>query len=168
MLDSDQTLLCVEKKSLENKRDIEMLLGALTSHHGPLIRVAKYVYQYFVLYINEEKKSAKTVLDMAVCKMAHVDKIEKLLLELGYYGKGVFAYQINFCERKELEGKSQCLKMIIDDLTGEMASIYEYEKKLKAVKSERIKALIESFIKDEREHIKTFENALRELPGQNK
>ncbi len=161
-----QTSLCLEKSLAKNSKEATVLLGALLSHHGPLQRIVKYIYQYFVFWLNKDSDSAKTVLNIALDKMDHVKKIEKLIFNLGCYKEIVCAFPVNFSGYKDLEYGSLRSKMITNDLTDEMVSISEYEKILKSVKNEGAKAVIEGVLKDERKHAKILKEIINEKIGQ--
>ena len=58
---------------------------------------------------------------------------------------------------------SDVQKMILDDILGETQAIYTYEAMVRKLKNEKVSAIIERIVLDEKLHLETLKNILREL-----
>ena len=61
---------------------------------------------------------------------------------------------------------SDVRKMILDDILGETQAIYTYEEMIRKLKDEKVSAIIARIVLDEKLHLETLKNILRELNKQ--
>lgn len=135
--------------------------------HGELNATLQYVYQYF--YFNEfkEKEIAENLMGIAVAEMHHIEILGKLILALGQ--NPVYAeclpYRCNFYSSSSVSYSTNAEKMLLDDITGEMLAVSEYDRAVNEILDQRVQAILVRIKLDEELHIKVLREALLKING---
>ncbi|MBQ3116688.1 MAG: manganese catalase family protein [Clostridia bacterium] len=132
--------------------------------HGELDAILQYVYHGFYFNKIGDKQTADVMIGIAMCEMQHFEMLGSALLKLGI--DPTFTKQP--CIRSGAYNTSYIsyskspVKMLIDDITGEMVAISEYEKTCERLQNEEVGALIKRIILDEQLHVKVLKERLEE------
>ncbi len=142
-----------------------ILFPAYADRGSEMTAILQYVFQAIVLEKQGYEEYAKTLDEIAVAEMHHLDILGALLYELGVLP--VFSScpprKFDFYSTGAVSYASDVQKMILDDILGETQAIYTYEGMVRKLKNERVSAIIQRIILDEKLHLETLKNILREL-----
>lgn len=157
------------------KRDekiARIISPAYASLSGELNAVMQYVYHYFNFKISDDADNADVMLGIALAEMNHLEKLGELLITLGV--DPVYTayppYKTDFYSARGVSYSKTAVKMLLDDIAGELAAINEYQKILdkipKTDNGERVGAIIYRIIIDEELHVKILKDALKKIKPQ--
>ena len=157
------------------KRDekiARIISPAYASLSGELNAVMQYVYHYFNFKISDDADNADVMLGIALAEMNHLEKLGELLITLGV--DPVYTayppYKTDFYSTRGISYSKTAVKMLLDDIAGELAAINEYQKILdkipKTDNGERVGAIIYRIIIDEELHVKILKDALKKIKPQ--
>ncbi len=145
-----------------DKRTVALVRRAYVGRHGELKAVLQYFYHY--LYFNKLGcvEVAKIILGIAQCEMRHLEILGQLLTALGddpvFSPVSPWGTTCDFVSGISYSKTAQ--KMIMDDISSEMASVCEYESIIERIKDERVQAVLKRITLDEQLHIKVLKDAL--------
>ena len=147
---------------LEDFKSACVIAPSYCGIHGELDAILQYVYHSFYFNKLGDKETAGTLMGIAMCEMEHFELLGSALLKLGVdpmftkqpcIRSGVY----NTCY---ISYSKSPVKMLIDDITGEMVAIDEYEKMCEKLQEEDVSALIKRIMLDEQVHIKVLKERL--------
>ncbi len=145
-----------------------IIAPAYASMHGELNAILQYLYHYFIFKELGEEKTAKTLISIAVAEMHHLRILGETLTKLGvnpvYTKMPPLGY--NYYNTAGVCYSRTPMKMIIDDISGEILAVKSYEKMLSELKNEGVLAIIKRITLDEELHIKILKDCLKELGGE--
>ena len=139
-----------------------LISSAYSGLHGELSAILQYVYHhYFFDYCLDEEASA-LLLGISIAEMRHFEMLGSLLLKLGV--DPVFSWRppsrLNWFNTSGISYSKTAQKMLMDDISGELSAINEYDRILKDLKNERVQAIISRIILDEELHVKLLRGLL--------
>lgn len=146
-------------------RSARIISPAFSGVHSELNAILQYVYHYFNFKSSQEKAVAETLLGIAVAEMEHLQLLGDALLKLGVdpvYTRFPPLKQDFYTARYVSYSKS-IEKMLMDDITGELVAISEYEKMISLLDNENVCALISRIILDEQLHVRVLKAKFKEL-----
>ncbi len=127
-----------------------------------LSAVVQYVYHSFYFESLGDKETAECLTSIAVSEMEHFEILGKLILKLGI--DPVCSVnppcKCNFYNTSQIAYSKTPQKMLLDDITGEITAIAEYEKMLEKLENERVSAIISRIKLDEEFHVKVLRERL--------
>ena len=154
----------------KNLKHASRLSFLYAGKHGELNATLQYVYQYF--YFNEfgEWEIAKTLMGIAVAEMRHLELLGELILALGQ--SPVFAeclpYRCDFYSSSCVSYSTNAEKMLLDDISGEMLAVSDYERAIKDISDQRVQAILTRIKLDEELHVKALRDALSKINSKRK
>lgn len=144
---------------------LSVISPAYASPSGELNAVLQYIYHS----INFEKKGYKeyadTLKSIAIAEMLHLELLGETIYSLG--SEPIYCQNpptsFNFYSTKSVT-YSRCLTdMLNDDILGEKKAIAQYTKILERLKNEQVKKIIARILKDERLHLETLCDILKNI-----
>lgn len=146
-------------------RDLEaarIIAPAYASAHSELTAILQYIYHHFNFDALGEDKIASTLIGISVAEMRHLDILGSLLLKLG--ADPVFTrmppYKCDFFSACAVSYSKTPKKMLMDDISGELLAINDYNEMLKRLCNEDVAAVISRIILDEELHVKVLKDLL--------
>lgn len=138
---------------------------AYASSSGELNAVLQYVYHSLEFERCGKKKWAEEISAIAVSEMKHLALLGKTISLLG--ARPVYcqnpASAFGYYSAKFVAYSNSLLHMAEDDVIAERHAIAGYERMLKRLKNEQVKAIIARILEDEYLHLKKFTNIAEEL-----
>ncbi len=138
---------------------------AYADRGSEMTAILQYVFQAIVLQKQGLEEYAKTLERIAITEMHHLEILGSLLYQLGVLP--VFSScpprKFDFYSTSAVSYACDVHKMILDDILGETQAIYTYEEMIRKLKNEKVAAIIERIVLDEKLHLETLKNILREL-----
>ncbi len=142
---------------------------AYASMHGELNAVLQYMYHYFIFKQTLNDKTANVIMSISVAEMQHFKILGETLCKLGV--NPIFTktppYGYNYYTSAGVSYSTTPIKMLIDDISGEILAIKTYEKMLCGLKNEMVAAVIKRISLDEELHVKMLKDCLKDLGGEN-
>lgn len=141
----------------------EIIYGAYSGLKGELTAILTYNYQH-ILFSDINPEVAETLSGIAIAEMKHLEILGKLLKKSGvlptyrtslYYGTYYDASLVPPSYTPE--------KMILDSISGEFSTIRDYEKMIEKIKDEKISAVIERIVLDEKLHLSLLKGIYENL-----
>ncbi len=153
--------------------DLSMLEPDVNSAHiiapcyagqrGEITAILQYIYHSF--FTEDNERVLKVMKGIALCEMEHLDILGKTLKKLG--SDPIFTnlppYRFNAYSTCALSYSKDIHKLLLDDITAETATVYEYEKMLSRLNNEKVGAIISRIILDERLHVNVLKAELENL-----
>ena len=144
---------------------LRIISPAYASPEGELNAVLQYIYHSLNFEHFGQKDIAETLTGIAVSEMHHLDILGGLIFALG--AQPVYAQYpssgFNFYSAKYVSYSRSLKNMLEDDIIGERHSILSYERMLKCLKNEQVKAIIERIVEDEKLHLEILESILKDF-----
>lgn len=144
---------------------LRIISPAYASPEGELNAVLQYIYHSFFFEKYGRNDIADTLTGIAIAEMHHLDILGGLILALG--AQPVYAQYpssgFNFYSAKYVAYSRSLKNMIEDDLIAERHAISSYEKMLKRLKNEQVKAIIARILEDEKLHVEVLERILKDF-----
>lgn len=144
---------------------LRIISPAYASPQGELNAILQYVYHSFFFESHGFSDIAETLICIAVAEMLHLQILGKTILALG--ASPIYAQfpptGFNFYSAKYVGYSCTLKNMLEDDLLGERHAIASYEKMLKRLKNEQVKAIITRILEDERLHVEALEKILKDF-----
>lgn len=138
-----------------------IIAPAYAGLHGEITATLQYIYHHFNFLAEGDQDTADVLMQIAVAEMEHVDILGKMILKLGV--QPVYSlnppYKYNFYNTSAVAYSNSPQKMLLDDISGELSAITQYENILKNLNNEPVEAVITRIILDEQLHVR----ALKEL-----
>ncbi len=137
---------------------------AFAGVHSELTATLQYVYHYFNFTREFDVKTADTLMGIAITEMEHLEILGNLLIKLGV--DPVFTHfppaRSEYYSTRAVAYSKTPVKMLLDDISGEMVAISEYRNMLSCLNNEKVGEVISRIILDEELHV----NVLKELAKQ--
>lgn len=150
------------EKFLPDCQSAHLIAPAYCGIHGELDAILQYVYHSFYFNKLGDKETAERLMGIAMCEMEHFELLGSAILQLGM--SPTFTrepeFSSGFYNSASICYSKTPVKMLIDDITGEMVAVSEYEKMCQKIKNEDLSALIKRIILDEQLHIKALKERL--------
>lgn len=100
-------------------------------------------------------------MSIALAEMSHIDLLGKSMLKLGVPPRYIQCPNTEvFYNASQVSRATAPVKMIMDDIQGEMNAISEYQKMLFVLKNEDVSAIIQRITLDEQLHLETLKRLL--------
>jgi len=149
----------------EDLSSARIISPAYADRGSEMTAILQYVFQAIVLKKQGYEEYSKTLENIAVAEMHHLEILGSLLYELGVLPvySSCPPRKFDFYSTGAVSYASDVQKMILDDILGETQAIYTYEAMVRKLKNEKVSAIIERIVLDEKLHLETLKNILREL-----
>lgn len=152
----------------EDYRSAAIISPAYAGMHGELNAVLQYIFHSFYFEKAGMNEAADVMIGIAISEMKHLDLLGSLLLELGV--QPIFTTlpprRCNFYNTSAIHYSQTPQRMLMDDITGELAAIEEYTQMLDQLTNEAAGALISRIRLDEELHVKVLKEQLEKLTEQ--
>lgn len=142
----------------------KIISPAYSGQESELTAVMQYVYHHF--YFEEGwEEIANGLMKIAIAEMEHFEILGKLLLKLGVDPVYTWCPPLkwNFYNTGSVSYTKTPQKMLMDDITGELLAIKEYEKMISCLQNEEVSAVIARIILDEQLHVKILKGYLEKI-----
>ena len=140
-----------------------VLAPAFAGGHGELNAILQYIYHFFNFNGVNEKQIADTLIGIAITEMEHLKILGELLYKLGV--DPVFTKippsKYDFYTTKTISYSKLPVKMLLDDLSGEMLAVKDYQHMVDNICNEQVSSVICRIILDEELHIKVLKDLLK-------
>lgn len=141
---------------------LRIVSPAYASPESELNAILQYIYHSLNFEKCGYQEIADTLVGIAITEMRHLDILGGLILVLG--AQPVFAQFpascFNFYSAKYVAYSRSLKNMLEDDIIGEKHAIAGYERMLRCLKNEQVKAIIARILEDEKLHLEVLENIL--------
>ncbi|MDE7082804.1 MAG: manganese catalase family protein [Clostridia bacterium] len=146
---------------------LRIISPAYAGSDGELNAVLQYIYHSFFFSKKGYGEIADTLKGIAIAEMRHLDLLGETVLALGaapVYSQYP-ACSFNFYSTKYVAYSCSLKNMLEDDILGERRAIAAYNKMLRCLKDEQVKAVISRILSDEVLHLEKLESLLAEFKG---
>ncbi|MEG2014439.1 MAG: demethoxyubiquinone hydroxylase family protein, partial [Clostridia bacterium] len=144
-------------------RSANIISLAYATKDGELTAILQYIFQSFI-FRDKDPETANTLESIAIAEMMHLKLLGNSLKNLGvtpiYSAQPPFPH--NFYSAEYVTYSTTPVKMIMDNIYGEMNAIATYKKMLLLLKNEQVSAIIERIIIDEELHLATLKKLLEQ------
>ena len=144
---------------------LRIVSPAYASPESELNTILQYIYHSFNFSKQGYKDVAETLVGIAVAEMHHLEILGGLILVLG--AQPVYAQYpssgFNFYSAKYVAYSRSLKNMLEDAIIGEKHAISGYERMLKCLKNEQVKAIISRILQDEKLHLQVLESILNKF-----
>lgn len=150
---------------LPDQASAKIIAPAYAAAHSETTAILQYVYHSFWFgEVNRENDKA-LVEGIAICEMHHLEILGNALLKLGVDPKFVAEppAPTHFYNTSAVSYSKTPVKMLLDDVAGEMGAIKGYESMLRRLKNEAVAAIIQRILLDEYLHLDRLRAAFSEL-----
>lgn len=133
--------------------------------HGEITAIMQYVYHAFYFEKEKDVETANLLKSISIAEMHHLELLGKLILQLGedpWFGFSD-GFSKNFYNTSKISYSKLKEKMILDDISGEMMAIKEYERAVDMIKDEKVSAVLVRIRLDEELHVSALKSRLNEL-----
>lgn len=148
----------------EDLRSVRIISPAYADRGSEMTAILQYTFQTFVFGGKGLERYAKTLEQIAIAEMQHLDILGSLLFELG--ALPVFTSRpprrFDFYSTAAVSYAQDARKMLQGDIRGEKEAIRTYERMIDTLTNERVAAIIERIVLDEKLHLETLEKLLAE------
>lgn len=149
-------------KITKDLKSAQIIAPSYAGYHGELTAILQYVYHHFYFAQEGDDETASVLVGISVCEMQHLDIIGEMLIKLGV--DPVFTqvppYPCGFFTSEKVSYSKTAHKMLIDDVSGEMLAIREYDRELSLLDNEQVASVIERIRLDEELHVKALKDRL--------
>lgn len=146
----------------EDRRSAEIIAPAYAGRHGELNAILQYVYHHYFFADDGIDETADILIAISVAEMKHLEILGETLLKLGT--DPVYTvrppYKCDFYSGGFVSYSKTARKMLLDDISGEMLAVREYEAMLNVLTNEDVAAVIARIKLDEELHIKVLREQL--------
>ena len=141
------------------------ILPAYAGGHSELNAILQYTYHFFNFNGQENQEMANTLMGIAMAEMKHLSILGELLYKLGLDPgfREFSAFTQDFFKAKSVSYSKMPIKMLLDDIAGEMLAVKEYNDISNSISSEQVSSVICRIILDEELHIKVLKDLLNKL-----
>lgn len=142
----------------------KIISPAYSGQESELTAVMQYMYHHFY-FEDIDEEIASGLIKISLAEMEHFEILGKLLLKLGVDPVYTWCPPLkwNFYNTSGVSYTKTPQKMLMDDITGELLAIKEYEKMLSCLRSEEVSAVISRIILDEQLHVKILKEYLEKI-----
>ena len=149
----------------EDKKLAYELSCAYAGKHGELNAILQYLYHYFYFNRLGEGEMAQTLMGIGLAEMHHLEILGQLILSLGI--DPIFAsfppFRAEYYSSIFLSYSKSARKMLLDDISGEMVAISEYEQLINKIKDEQVQAILLRIKLDEELHAKVLKEYMQKF-----
>lgn len=149
----------------EDLRALRIVSPSYAGREGELTATLQYVYQSIFLGAQGDAETSGLLLGIAVAEMHHIELLGKTITALG--APPVFTacppYPVGFYSASFVNYVKDKREMIAADICGEKRAIAAYRAMLNALENQKVSAIIERIIEDEKVHLAALEKVLSEL-----
>lgn len=144
---------------------LRIISPAYATFDGELNAILQYVYHSFFFGKKGYGEIADVLKGMAIAEMCHLNLLGETILALGaspvysQYPSNPF----NFYSTKYVAYSRSLKNMLEDDILGERRAIAAYQKMLRSLKNEQVKAIISRILADEVLHLEKLQIILAEF-----
>ncbi len=132
--------------------------------HSELTATLQYVYHYFNFERELDEKTAQTLMGIAITEMEHLEILGSLLTKLGV--DPVFTRfppcKSDYFSTRAVSYSKTPVKMLLDDISGEMVAIADYRRMVEQIDNERVSEVISRIILDEELHVAVLKELAKE------
>lgn len=146
---------------------LKIISPAYATSTSELNAVLQYVYHSFFFAKKGYDNYSETLLSIAIAEMHHLDLLGETILALGaapiysrYPPNG-----FDFYSGKYVAYGRTLREMLENDILGEKHAICAYERMLKLLKNDKVKAIVSRILLDEKLHLEVLEKMLCEFKG---
>lgn len=147
-----------------NYKIAKVIIPAFSGGHSELNAILQYIYHFFNFNELKNFDLAETLMGIALCEMEHLQILGKLLIKLGV--DPVFAknppYKTEFYSTKSLSYSRLPIKMLLDNISGEMLAINDYKQMSDQIQDEKVLAVISRLLLDETLHLTVLKDSLKD------
>ncbi len=153
------------KGNVKDLYSASIIYPAFISAHSELNAVVQYVYHDLTSKKDFDEQSSELFMGIAMCEMKHFHILGETLVRLGAEKlfSGCSQYLKPFFGTGERLYSTNLSKMLMDDISGELIGIENYEKMLDKLKNEEVSAIIMRIILDEKLHTRLLKERLEGL-----
>ena len=148
---------------------MRIISPAYAASTGELNAILQYVYHSLQFKKQGYTKQADTLESIAIAEMYHLHLLGETICELG--AAPVFTRYppsgFDFYSAKYVSYSRTLANMLEDDILVERRAVCAYEKMLKQLKNDKVKAVIERILPDEKMHLEALEKMLSEFKSCN-
>ena len=144
---------------------LRIISPAYATSDGELNAILQYVYHSFFFDKKGYGEIADVLKGIAIAEMRHLDLLGETILALGaapVYSQYP-ASPFNFYSTKYVAYSCSLKNMLEDDILGERRAIAAYQKMLRFLKNEQVKAIIARILADEVLHLEKLQSILAEF-----
>lgn len=143
----------------------KIIAPAYASAHSELATILQYTYHTFWFGEEMQEKNKDLLEGISICEMHHLDILGTALLKLGSDPKFVAnpPAPASYFNTSSISYSKTPVKMLLDDIAGEMGAIKGYESMLRVLKNEAVAAVIQRILLDEYLHLDRLRAAFTEL-----
>lgn len=148
-----------------DKYSADVIAPAYAGRHGELNAILQYVYHHYFFADDGDEDIANILIGISVAEMKHLEILGETLLKLG--SDPVYTarppYKCDFYSGGFVSYSKTARKMLLDDISGEMLAVREYDAMLCALTNENVAAVISRIKLDEELHIRILREALEKF-----
>lgn len=127
---------------------------------------AVFQYTYHHLYFEELSMPdyAYALESISITEMIHFEILGQMLLKLGV--DPIFSTNPpgrNFYNTSQIAYSKTPVKMLMDDISAEMAAINDYQSMIRRLNNEQVAAVLQRIVLDEMLHLEEFKRLLNKL-----
>ncbi len=153
--------LCGITQDLKTARIIS---PAYAGTHSELTATLQYIYHYFNFVKEFDEKTAQTLMGIAVAEMEHIEILGNVLVKLGV--DPIFTHfppcKTDYYSTRAVSYSKTPVKMLLDDISGELVAISEYRKIIDCIDNERVSEIISRIILDEELHVTVLKDLAKQ------
>ena len=152
----------VEKGIKQDEKVVRKLLDIYAGSKGEFTATCQYIYESFI--VKPENKELSEILEnISICEMEHQEIISQILLSMGInpkFCKYIDSNQniCNYWNAGNVKYITDILKFIDYNIKLEEYAINDYNELLRLTDNNNIKEIVNEILKDEKAHIKVFNN----------
>ncbi len=148
----------------EDCKSAQIISSAYAGVHSELTATLQYVYHFFNFEREFDKKTADTLMGIAITEMEHLEILGSMLVKLGV--DPVFThfppFKTEYYSTRAVSYNKTPVKMLVDDISGEMVAISEYRNMLSRLDNERVGEVISRIILDEELHLEVLKDIAKQ------
>lgn len=149
----------------KNQKIAREIACAYTGFHSEMTAILQYVYHAFFFNKLGQNDTADLLESIAIAEMQHLDVLGKLLIKLGE--DPIFAIKspcgYDFYSTASVTYSKTPQKMLLDDISGELLAIKQYEKIISNVFDEQVASIITRIKLDEELHVLALKKQLDKI-----
>ena len=152
----------VDKNIPKDEKVARKLLDIYAGSKGEFTATCQYIYESFI--VKPENKELSEILEnISICEMEHQEIISQILLSMGInpkFCKYIDSNQniCNYWNAGNVKYITDILKFIDYNIKLEEYAINDYNELLRLTDNNNIKEIVNEILKDEKAHIKVFNN----------
>ena len=149
----------------ENENLAKIVRPFFAGLHGEITAIMQYVYHAFYFEKEKDLETANLLKSISIAEMRHLELLGRLLLKLGvdpWFGVSD-GFSKTFYNTSKISYSKLKEKMLLDDISGEMMAIKEYDRAIDMIKDEKVSAVLVRIKLDEELHVSALKSRLQEL-----